>query len=86
MGFLDGGRFAIRRLVRRRSATLYCGDNDQVLFDVEVIENSIIANTPAPSRRLQAFDVATERVNLECVQCESDRDEGGLRALFLRTW
>jgi hypothetical protein len=57
----DGG------LVRRRGATLYCGDHDQVLFNVEVIENSIIANTSAPSRRLQAFDVATERINLECV-------------------
>jgi hypothetical protein len=43
-------------------------DNDAPFVHMEIVEDSVTANTPAPSGGLQAFDVAAERVGFPSVQ------------------
>src|SRR5437899_528188 len=56
-----------RSIGRRRSA-LNGGHHDALLVGKQVVEDSVIANTPAPSGVLQALDVAAERVLLHSVE------------------
>jgi hypothetical protein len=43
------------------------GHHDALFINEQVIENPVVANTPAPSWRLQTFNVAAERVALKCL-------------------
>jgi hypothetical protein len=53
--------------VGSRRSPLDGRDHDAALFGVEIVEDSVIANTPAPARGLQAFDVAAEGIGCELV-------------------
>lgn len=44
------------------------GDDDPPFLHVEIVEDAIVTNTPAPTDRLQALDIAAERVELQGIE------------------
>lgn len=55
-------------LVGSRRPALDGGNYDTPLVRKNVVENAVVANTPAPAGRLQAFDVAAEWITFELVE------------------
>ena len=49
-------------------APLDGGHDNYMVFKKQVIKDPVVADAPAPRRRLQAFDVPAERVRLKGVE------------------